>query len=98
MNASQIRNQITLIQDAVGDFGSALGAMDRGFGLAADDLEARGHQHIRSAFRNAPELQDLLPQLWAKVQAGENLADLGYAISKEVDEALRVLKTMTDPS
>ena len=87
-DTQKLRTQMSLIMAGVAEFGSAQNAMDRGFDDAAAGLEQRGHDYIRSAFRNAPELQTMLPVLWSKVVSGDNLADEGFAIRKEVEAAL----------
>jgi hypothetical protein len=83
-----LRTQLSLILAGIKEFGSAQNAGDRGYDDAVAELEQRGHDYIRSAFRNAPQLCEMLPRLWGQVARGENLADEGFEIRKEVEAAL----------
>jgi hypothetical protein len=87
-DTQKLKTQMSLILAGIQEFGSAQNAMDRGYDDAVAGLEQRGHDYIRSAFRNAPELQAMLPRLWGQVISCENLADEGFEIRKEVEAAL----------
>ncbi len=91
MTSSLIKSQLSLIEGAVADFGSAHDALDRGYGIATEQLEREGHDKIRAAFRNAPDLKALLPELWTAIDAGRDVADDGFEIRAAVQRARRIL-------
>jgi hypothetical protein len=83
-----LRRQIGLIRRAVAGFGSAHDARDRGYEEAAERLDAEGNEMIRAAFDNAPGLRPLLPETWARVARGDDVADCGFEINREIAAAL----------
>ena len=91
MTSERIIASLALIDSAVATFGSALHAYDRGYQDAADRLDLEGNQMIATAFRNAPELQDLLPWLWSQCLRELPLQELGYQIRAELEAARRQL-------
>ena len=84
-----LNHAFDLILLGVREFGSALGAMDHGG--SGQEQEEAGHSLIHSAFEHAPELNQLLPKLAAKLKAGQSVADDGYQISDEVAAAKKLL-------
>jgi hypothetical protein len=81
---------LNLVLEGVLNFENSLAAIDRG--ETGDECQSEGNSVIRIAFQRAPELNDLLPRLAARLETGHSLADYAFDIRDEVEAVRKMIR------